>query len=187
MEPFRLSNDAPPVAAPIDRPPRLRQRQLFSGLDCLPGQRDLFPTDGHKNDSIRALSIHGPWAWAIIHGPKRVENRTWSTDYRGLLAIHASQSKQSDAPATELLKRLGVELPDQWPRGVILGSVDLIDVVPIDEAPEAIRSAPFATGPYCWILANPKPLAEPLEQLGRQMLWEWDEGKAQLDFQPRPK
>ena len=26
--------------------PPARQRTMFSGLDCLPGQQDLFPTDG---------------------------------------------------------------------------------------------------------------------------------------------
>ncbi|GAA3417649.1 hypothetical protein [Streptosporangium vulgare] len=44
---------------------------------------------------IKALSIKQPWAWAIsrravTYAGKDVENRTWTTEYRGLLAIHAS-------------------------------------------------------------------------------------------------
>jgi hypothetical protein len=32
------------------------QRLLFSGLDCLPGQRDLFPTDGEPEREENAAS-----------------------------------------------------------------------------------------------------------------------------------
>lgn len=40
-----------------------------------------------------ALTIKQPWASAIMAGLKRVENRTWRTDYRGPLAIHAGLSR----------------------------------------------------------------------------------------------
>lgn len=39
-----------------------------------------------------ALTVKQPWASAIMAGLKRVENRTWRTDYRGPLAIHAGSS-----------------------------------------------------------------------------------------------
>jgi hypothetical protein len=43
-----------------DQPPgRERQRPLFAGLDCLPGQLDLFPTDGAP-DNGRAVSLAEP-------------------------------------------------------------------------------------------------------------------------------
>ncbi|MBL8866467.1 MAG: ASCH domain-containing protein, partial [Planctomycetia bacterium] len=42
-----------------------------------------------------ALSIHQPWAHAILHFGKSVENRTWSTSYRGPLLIHAAKSRAS--------------------------------------------------------------------------------------------
>jgi conjugative transfer signal peptidase TraF len=37
----------------------------------------------HELDSMRALSVRPPWAWAIAHADKRTENRTWTTSYRG--------------------------------------------------------------------------------------------------------
>jgi len=40
-------------------------------------------------DEIRALTVMQPWAFAIAELGKPVENRTWQTNYRGLLAIHA--------------------------------------------------------------------------------------------------
>lgn len=35
------------------------------------------------------LTIRQPWAWSIVHGRKRVENRSWQMNYRGPLLIHA--------------------------------------------------------------------------------------------------
>lgn len=44
---FTLQND-PPKESRWQPPPteKVRQTVLFSGLDCLAGQADLFPTDG---------------------------------------------------------------------------------------------------------------------------------------------
>jgi hypothetical protein len=38
---------------------------------------------------MRALTVSQPWAWAIIHGGKTIENRTRLWSYRGPLAVHA--------------------------------------------------------------------------------------------------
>ena len=40
---------------------------------------------------MKVLSVRQPWAWAIIHGGKDVENRNWDTKFRGRLAIHAGK------------------------------------------------------------------------------------------------
>lgn len=40
---------------------------------------------------MRALSLWQPWASAIASGAKTIETRSWSTDYRGPLAIHAAK------------------------------------------------------------------------------------------------
>jgi hypothetical protein len=39
---------------------------------------------------MKTLSVKQPHATLICAGVKRVENRTWTTDYRGRLLIHAS-------------------------------------------------------------------------------------------------
>ena len=39
---------------------------------------------------MKALSLTQPWAHAIAVGSKRVETRSWSTEHRGLVAIHAA-------------------------------------------------------------------------------------------------
>ena len=44
---------------------------------------------------MKTLSVKQPYASFICHGIKTVENRTWSTDYRGKILIHASGSAYS--------------------------------------------------------------------------------------------
>ena len=41
---------------------------------------------------MRAISVRPPWAWAILHAGKDIENRTWKTKLRGTIAVHASQT-----------------------------------------------------------------------------------------------
>ena len=131
-----------------------------------------------------ALTIKQPWASLIMAGLKRVENRTWRTNYRGPLAIHAGRTVDRDA--AETLDAAGIDPQDfeDAPRGVILGVVDLIDVIEMDSAAARqqalpgfpgrydIDSDPLATGPYCWILRNPRPLARPVPYCGRRNLWD---------------
>jgi hypothetical protein len=38
---------------------------------------------------VRALTVRQPWAWAIAHGGKLIENRTDCKSYTGELLIHA--------------------------------------------------------------------------------------------------
>jgi hypothetical protein len=40
--------------------------------------------------TMRATTIHGLWAWAIVNGHKRVENCSWPVNYRGDLWIHGA-------------------------------------------------------------------------------------------------
>jgi hypothetical protein len=46
---------------------------------------------------MRALTVQQPWAWAIVHGGKDVENRTQAWGYRGPLAIHAGSGGRGAA------------------------------------------------------------------------------------------
>ena len=38
---------------------------------------------------MKAITVRQPWAWAIVHGGKTIENRALAWSYRGPLAIHA--------------------------------------------------------------------------------------------------
>jgi hypothetical protein len=78
---------------------------------------------------MRALSVRPPWAWAIAHADKRIENWSWSTSYRGPLLIHASRTFYTSETA-ELERILGRELaPALFARGTFVAVADLTDVV----------------------------------------------------------
>lgn len=109
---------------------------------------------------MKAISIRQPFAWAIIAGLKLVENRTWRTHYRGPIAIHAGQSEVDLGSIPEAPHRLYF--------GGLIGLVDLIDCVPLGSAPESR----WTLGPWCWILANPRPILEPIPWKGRLGLFE---------------
>jgi hypothetical protein len=44
---------------------------------------------------MKCVSLHQPWAWAVLHAGKKVENRTWATRHRGPLLIHAARTLAS--------------------------------------------------------------------------------------------
>ena len=39
---------------------------------------------------MKAITLHQPWAQLVAIGAKTIETRSWSTNYRGQLAIHAA-------------------------------------------------------------------------------------------------
>lgn len=66
---------------------------------------------------IPALSIRQPWAWLIVNGHKDVENRDWSTSFRGPLLIHAGKTLTAKyyAEVTDQLAAAGLLPPDMPP------------------------------------------------------------------------
>ncbi len=111
---------------------------------------------------MRALVVKQPWAWAIMDGRKRIENRSWTTRYRGPVAIIAGASRSSLSSATQFLSGLGIERPADLPFGCILGVVNLVDVIRPSQS-----SGPFAEGPWCWVLENPIKLERPVPFRGQ--------------------
>ena len=113
---------------------------------------------------MKALSIRQPWAWAILHGAKRVENRTWRTNYRGQILIHAGAKRC----AAGLVLPDGTPVPDPLDYGALLGVATIVDCVPLAEAP----AGPFTEGPFCWLLDDVKPFAQPIPFSGQLQLFE---------------
>lgn len=93
-----------------------------------------------------------PYAWLIVAGIKRIENRSWSTRYRGPLLIHAALrlASEIDSLTRDILADCNRD-PQRMRRGGIIGTVELIDCVTEQ------WSDPFFTGPFGFVLANPRP------------------------------
>lgn len=115
---------------------------------------------------MRCLAVQQPWAWTLISGAKDIENRTWSTDYRGPVVILASGTK---ARVNYLARLKGFpKAPVDFTYGALIGVVDVIDVVPLSEA---LEDNPWAWGPYCWRIGNARKFAEPISAKGKLNLF----------------
>jgi ASCH domain len=118
-----------------------------------------------KDGNIPALSMHAPWAWAIVHAGKHIENRTWKRSYRGPLFIHASLSG-TQSECDEIERKCGTRPPADMIRGAIIARATLSDIVPLRE----VKRDPWASGPWCWILQDVQRL-RPQYMPGKLGLW----------------
>lgn len=139
------------------------------------GVVDVPTLDLDASPTLKALTIRAPWAWAIAQGWKRVENRSWATRFRGRIAIHAAVSKESDADAAATFASLGIEPPSEFVRGAIIGTVELVDILPLNEFLRRFGDdrfdRGFALGPLCWVLREPR-LCVPTPCSGNFQLWD---------------
>jgi hypothetical protein len=121
---------------------------------------------------MKALSIRPPWAWAILHAAKDIENRTWKTNIRGAIAVHSSQtmSRSYYDWAIEEIKKTapGTKVPPyaEMVRGAIVGLVDIIG------CEQRTKSKWHIKGNYGFVLANPRVLRQPVPCNGRLSFWE---------------
>ena len=135
---------------------------------------------------IKALTIKQPWASAIAFGDKRVENRSWPTAYRGLLAIHAGASIDWDAaekawPAAGLTLYVAGAPRKAWtaslPLGAVIAVAELTGCHPRYHIcnptgiPQTVCSDWSAWGQCHWLLDNVRPLPDPVPCKGMLGLW----------------
>lgn len=94
---------------------------------------------------MKAISIRQPWAHAIVHLGKDIENRNWRTRYRGPVLIHASKGMTLDEYQSASLmimhiqERSGqrVNLPSRGALncGGIIGAAEIVDCVEVSASP----------------------------------------------------
>ena len=76
---------------------------------------------------MKTLTINQPFATLIVEGLKEYEFRTWKTNYRGEILIHAG--KGVDKKAMKKYEYLGLE----YPKGCIIGKATITDCIKIDD------------------------------------------------------
>lgn len=90
-----------------------------------------------------ALSVRQPWAWAIIHGGKDIENRSAAAVRHGLcpgrIAVHAAKgmTRHEYEAARNMMVGIGVACPGpaDLVRGAIIGAVTVTSIVGEHESP----------------------------------------------------
>jgi hypothetical protein len=122
-----------------------------------------------KIKEMRALSIAQPWAHCIIRKGKNVENRNWTTRYRGTIAIHASLSRSKDR-FYWCEKDYGIKLdPDELSYGAIVGFAEIVDVITKKDL--TTKTKKWFGGKYGFVLKNIVTLKKPIPIKGALGFW----------------
>lgn len=136
---------------------------------------------------MKALTLTQPWATLVAIGAKWVETRSWGTNYRGPLAIHAAKGFPAEArdlllrePFSSTLHRAGVITSD-LPLGSVVAICRLLDCFEMTEEWIAAVKEPersfghYEPGRFAWILGKVERLAEPIPAKGSLGLWWWQD------------
>lgn len=152
---------------------------------------------------MKCITLTQPWATLVAIGAKQVETRSWSTSYRGPLAIHAGKGLGPvggikglhdlyySSPFYDVLfPRYGALSEWDMPLGAIIAVTELIDCREIVEnqvqrenwmrpamlpPDEPERSfGNHATGRFGWLLSHVRALPEPIPAKGALGLWNYE-------------
>lgn len=127
---------------------------------------------------MKTLTINQPFATLIVEGLKEYEFRTWKTNYRGEILIHAGKSV--DKKAMKKYEYLGLE----YPKSCIIGKATITDCIKIDDNARKIlkekNSIIYSNiidnkdwNGYGFKLENVEKL-ENIEVCGKLSFWEFD-------------
>ena len=131
---------------------------------------------------MKVLSLTEPYATIIKEGKKAIETRSWKTNYRGKLYIHASSTKipKKYRENKDLMNLVDI---NNLNYGYIVCSCELIDCVKMtDEFIEKVKlnneeyiSGIYARDRYAWILKNIEILDKPIKAKGHLGIWNFVE------------
>lgn len=128
----------------------------------------------------KVITVKQPWARLIAQGVKNIENRTWKTNYRGRVLIHASSIPvKMINPNSVFTKEQWNSLQDgiqkeiicgeDYVNSAIIGSIEIVDCVQNHPSVWAEK------GVYNWVLANPILFDKPIEGVkGKLSFWGYE-------------
>lgn len=147
-----------------------------------------------KTIKARVISLYQPYATLMVLGEKQNETRSWDTNYRGPVLIHATKSMPvwcmdlcHKEPFRSVLARHGYHSYSNLPKGAILGQVEIMDTMPSDvwlrktaphlfglRNPRDVQEEHFgdySAGRFAWRTANPQRFETPYPTKGSQGFW----------------
>ncbi len=130
---------------------------------------------------MKVLSLTEPFATLIKEKKKLVETRSWKTNYRGELYIHASLTKIAkenleDQELMSLVENKNMNF------GRIICKCNLVDCIYMTkEYVEEMKKnnyqeyicGEYKEGRYAWILEDITPLEGPIEVKGHLGIWNY--------------
>ena len=131
---------------------------------------------------MKVLSLTEPYATLIRLGKKKIETRSFKTNYRGELYIHASSTKipkewKNNKELMNLIKDNDLNF------GYIICKCNLVDCVYMDkEFLDNIKKdkleylvCDYKLGRYAWILDDIEVLDRPIFAKGKLGIWNYQE------------
>ena len=124
---------------------------------------------------MKVLTLKQPWATLVAEGIKQYEFRTWKTNYRGKVLIHAGVG--IDKNELKKFEDMNLECPSRR----ILAEVEIEDCLELDDdlnkkiinENNIAYGSKYRTG-YAWKLKNVKKLDINKEINGKLGLWNID-------------
>lgn len=131
---------------------------------------------------MKVLSLQEPYATFVAKGYKKIETRSWKTNYRGDILIHASRGDAfcnaiKDEKILDLMEKTELQF------GKIICKARIVDCVKMDEdLIKRVRENDeieyllgiYEVGRYAWFLEDVEVLESPIEARGRLNLWEYN-------------
>ena len=121
---------------------------------------------------MKAITVYQPYAYAIIAGLKQYETRPRKTHIRGRVAVHAGRLDEVHATKHlsgndfwALMAEIGGKT--DLPRGAVLGTVEIVDCVPVEEIIHTLSErerllGDYSPGRFAWVLKNPVAFSMPV-------------------------
>lgn len=128
---------------------------------------------------MKVLSIKEPFATLIKDEVKIYETRSWKTNYRGEVYIHASKAISKSDNVEKAIPYLKSELKP----GYILCKCNLVDCIYMtEEFIQKIKNDTnesdyglYEVGRYAWKLELVEVLKEPIPAKGKLGIWNYEE------------
>ena len=131
---------------------------------------------------MKVLTIQEPYATFIMQGLKAVETRSWKTNYRGEIYIHAGKSKQflksiNNQQILSLIQNTNMNY------GKIICKAELVDCIYMTEEfikhiksnyPKEYELGLYQVGRYAWILKNVHELENKIQAKGKLNIWNYN-------------
>ena len=111
---------------------------------------------------MKAFTVYQPYAHAIVAGVKHYETRPRRTHGEFWAVLEAAGG--------------GGNLP----RGAVIGTVEIVDCVPVEELVDSLDNrerllGDYSPGRFAWVLQNPVVFKTPIPAHGKQGWWNWEE------------
>lgn len=121
---------------------------------------------------MKVLTLKQPWATLVAEGIKQIEFRSWKTNYRGKILIHAGTSIDKEA----MIKFKDLNL--SYPTARIVAETSIVDCIELDEKTnkDIVSQNNVAYGTkyrdgYAWILSNTKKINSNKIIKGKLGIW----------------